>query len=64
MKKFLICMLLFNGFCSNAQSTWKEIGQLKTRNAKEIKSSTWSIGAETLDRDYTDYQSYKRSRIK
>jgi len=59
MKKFLICILLFNGFCSNAQSTWKEIGQLKTRNAKDIKSSTWSIGAETLDRDYTDYQSYK-----
>ncbi len=59
MKKFLICVLLFNGFCTNAQSTWKEIGQLKTRNAKEIKSSTWSIGAETLDRDYTDYQSYK-----
>lgn len=43
----------------NAQSTWKEIGQLKTRNAKDIKSSTWSIGGETLDRDYTDYQSYK-----
>lgn len=38
---------------------WKEIGQLKTRDAKEIKASTWSIGGETLDRDYTDYQSYK-----
>jgi hypothetical protein len=38
---------------------WPSVGQLKTRDAKEIKSSTWSIGGETLDRDYTDYQSYK-----
>ncbi|UFH57973.1 GH39 family glycosyl hydrolase [Spirosoma sp. KNUC1025] len=38
---------------------WKAVGQLKTRDAKAIKSSTWSIGGETLDRDYTDYQSYK-----
>ena len=35
------------------------VGQLKTRDAKAIRSSTWSIGGETLDRDYTDYQSYK-----
>jgi len=41
------------------QPAWKEIGQLKTRDAKDIKASTWSIGGETLDRDYTDYQSYK-----
>ncbi len=41
------------------RATWKEAGQLKTRDAKAIASSTWSIGAETLDRDYTDYQSYK-----
>lgn len=39
--------------------TWKVVGQLKTRDAKAIKASTWSIGGETLDRDYTDYQSYK-----
>ncbi|WP_077923124.1 hypothetical protein [Spirosoma sp. 209] len=42
-----------------AQPDWKVVGQLKTRDAKSIKSSTWSIGGETLDRDYTDYQSYK-----
>lgn len=40
-------------------TNWKEVGQLKTRYARDIKSSTWSIGGETLDRDYTDYQSYK-----
>ncbi|MCE6991210.1 GH39 family glycosyl hydrolase [Dyadobacter sp. CY323] len=39
---------------------FKEIGSVKTRSAKEIKASSWSIGGETMDRDYTDYQSYKK----
>lgn len=43
-----------------SQPTWKEVGTLKTRDAREIKASSWSIGGETLDRDYTDYQSYKK----
>jgi len=54
----LLGCLLFTTAIS-AQPAWKEVGQLKTRDAKAIASSTWSIGAETLDRDYTDYQSYK-----
>ncbi|MBC8155728.1 MAG: hypothetical protein H7Z72_22805, partial [Bacteroidetes bacterium] len=33
-----------------APAAWKEVGQLKTRDAKDIKASTWSIGGETLDR--------------
>lgn len=53
------CGILFSGLLL-AQPGWKVIGQLKTRDAKEIKTSTWSIGGETLDRDYTDYQSYKK----
>src|SRR5690606_28558867 len=35
------------------------LGKYMPRMTREIKSSTWSIGGETLDRDYTDYQSYK-----
>lgn len=60
MKKLLLIFLsiLFLGF-GHAQPDWKVVGQLKTRDAKDIKASTWSIGGETLDRDYTDYQSYK-----
>lgn len=60
MKKQLLLSLaiLLCGF-AHAQSDWKVVGQLKTRDAKDIKASTWSIGGETLDRDYTDYQSYK-----
>ncbi|GAB3968409.1 hypothetical protein GCM10028806_12370 [Spirosoma terrae] len=42
-----------------APKGYQEIGQLRTRSAKEINASTWSIGGETLDRDYTDYQSYR-----
>ena len=37
----------------------KEIGRLAVRDAKDIKSSSWSIGCETLDRDYADWESYK-----
>src|SRR4051812_14800530 len=57
---------LLTSFClatAHAQiainANWKQTGTLKTRNAKKITASTWSIGGETLDRDYTDYQSYK-----
>ncbi len=63
MKKFFLLIFL-SAFTSAAYSqvpaTWKQTGQLKTRSAKEISSSSWSIGGETLDRDYTDYQSYKK----
>lgn len=55
----LVSGLFAQSTATPAQPAWKVVGQLKTRDAKEIKSSTWSIGGETLDRDYTDYQSYK-----
>jgi hypothetical protein len=61
MKQLALSILLLKGTLALAQvpTSWKEIGQLATRDAKEIKS-TWSIGGETLDRDYTDYQAYKQ----
>ena len=36
------------------------LGHLATRSASEIASSSWSIGGETLDRDFADHSSYKR----
>lgn len=36
------------------------IGKVKARHAREITSSWWSVGGETLDRDFTDYQRYKQ----
>ncbi|MBC8126060.1 MAG: hypothetical protein H8M99_02780 [Gloeobacteraceae cyanobacterium ES-bin-144] len=36
------------------------LGKLKTHSAKEIPSSNWSIGGETLDRDFGVYENYKK----
>lgn len=55
-----LLLISWNGDHLAAQTNCKKAGQLKTRSAKEIKGSTWSIGGETMDRDYTDYQSYKK----
>jgi len=40
-------------------SSFKQIGKVTPRSAKEIESSDWSIGCETLDRDLADYSKYK-----
>ena len=37
----------------------REIGRLATRKSDEIKGSKWSVGCETMDRDYADWDSYK-----
>jgi hypothetical protein len=36
------------------------LGQLATRPASQIKSSSWSVGGETLDRDFAIYANYKQ----
>lgn len=38
----------------------EEIGRLKVRHSKDIKASNWSIGCETMDRDYSEWDQYKR----
>lgn len=37
----------------------KQVGTLKPRGAKEISGSNWTLGCETLDRDFADFQEYK-----
>ena len=37
----------------------KQIGTIKPRSANEIAGSHWTLGCETLDRDFADYQQYK-----
>lgn len=49
--------------------TWKKLckldcglepfGVLETRPASDIRGSKWSIGCETMDRDYADWNAYK-----
>lgn len=35
-------------------------GTIRPRHAREIRSSNWSIGAETMDRDYTVYSHWRK----
>lgn len=37
----------------------KEIGRLATRTSDQVKSSSWSVGCETMDRDYADWDAFK-----
>lgn len=37
----------------------EQIGWLAVRHAKDIKSSPWSVGCETLDRDFAKFSVYK-----
>ncbi|MCX7826050.1 MAG: beta-galactosidase [Verrucomicrobiae bacterium] len=37
----------------------KRIGTIKPRSVGEISGQNWSLGCETLDRDFADYQQYK-----
>jgi hypothetical protein len=36
------------------------LGKIAPRHAKEIQASNWSVGAETMDRDYTIYANWRR----
>ena len=38
-------------------------GQLETRPAKAIRSNMWSVGCETLDRDYADWNQYAMQNV-
>lgn len=35
------------------------LGKIKPRHARDIKASNWSVGAETMDRDFTVYANWK-----
>ena len=37
----------------------KQIGTIRPRAMNEIAGSNWTLGCETLDRDFADYQQYK-----
>jgi hypothetical protein len=38
---------------------FKRIGTIKPKHVSEIEKSNWTIGCEVLDRDYTNFDSYK-----
>ena len=37
-----------------------EIGKIRPRSTDEIASSPFTLGCETLDRDFADYDQYKK----
>ena len=39
---------------------WKLLGRIAPRHAREIKASNWSVGAETMDRDYAVYRHWRK----
>lgn len=38
---------------------YKYLGQIQPRHARDIQASNWSVGAETMDRDYTVYANWR-----
>lgn len=44
---------------SDGSFSYRQIGKITARSTKEIASSDWSVGCETLDRDLADYSKYK-----
>ena len=39
---------------------FKSVGTIVPRHASEIRDSNWTLGCETLDRDFADFEQYKR----
>jgi hypothetical protein len=37
----------------------KHLGTLIPKNAREIETSRWTLGCETIDREYSDYNAFK-----
>lgn len=61
--KILVISFLVLGFTTapvtNDQVDFPLLGEVAPRHASEIKASNWSVGAETMDRDYTIYDNWK-----
>ncbi len=56
----VLLLLLFNvGLYAQQTIPFKKIGEIKPRHAKEIKASPWSVGAETMDRDFIIYKNFR-----
>lgn len=55
----LIMSAVAFGTDSNEGIAFPLAGKIKPRHAREIAGSNWSVGAETMDRDYTIYENWK-----
>ena len=55
----LATLTLGAGVSASCPVDYQLLGKIRARRAKEIEASNWSVGAETMDRDYTVYQYWK-----
>jgi hypothetical protein len=60
-----LSILLIGSTCCQESTTLPEtelslekIGQIKSRSTHEIDTAVWSVGGETMDRDYTIYKNW------
>ena len=61
MKRLILIFFIVH--CSYQQGysqvKFSKIGEIKPRSADQIQANNWSVGAETMDRDYTIYENWK-----
>lgn len=59
-----LCLIIGTHWAIQAQTSdglqFPLIGHVQPRSALEIEDSNWSVGAETMDRDYTVYKNWKK----
>lgn len=56
---FVSCVSSPNIQQDGTEITWKQVGEIAPRHAREIIKSNWSVGAEMMDRDFTIYKYWK-----
>lgn len=67
MRRFILLVLFILGVAMPIKTlaqrgegiAFELVGVVMPRHAREIPSSNWSVGAETMDRDYTIYANWK-----
>jgi hypothetical protein len=61
--KLILAVIVFSGISFGQTSkdvSFPYLGKIQPRHAKDIQSSNWSVGAETMDRDYTIYENWQK----
>ena len=58
----VVGLLVISPFAASAEpgDGYTCIGKIRPRHAREVRASNWSVGAETMDRDYTIYANWRK----
>ena len=61
MRTTIIAFLLSFTIYGHSQEkiSFQKIGEIQPRHAKDISASPWSVGAETMDRDFIVYKNFR-----